>query len=197
MRRYKIVILTSGKSRGSNFVAIANHIEKKKLPIDIEALIVTSRTAPVIGKCQQLGIDCQFISCRSIEPYQEELKELVKSRSVDLIVLAGFMRLLTADFIDSIKIPILNIHPALLPKYGGKGMYGMNVHNAVFEAKEKFSGITIHQVNSEYDQGRVIFQKRVRVDRSKSPEIIAKKVLKQEHKYYGRVIYKFLQEYYG
>lgn len=197
MRRYKIVILTSGKSRGSNFVAIANHIEKKKLPIDIEALIVTSRTAPVIEKCQQLNIDCQFISCRSIESYQEELKELVKSRSVDLIVLAGFMRLLTADFIDSIKIPILNIHPALLPKYGGKGMYGMNVHNAVFEAKEKFSGITIHQVNSEYDKGRVVFQKRIRVARSKSPEIIAKKVLKQEHKYYGRVIYQFLQDYYG
>ena len=197
MRRFKIIILTSGKSRGSNFVAIANHIEKKKLPIDIVKVIVTSKTAPVIERCQKLAIQHQFISCLDITSYQDKLKELIITNSIDLIVLAGFMKLLTADFINSINIPILNIHPALLPKHGGKGMYGMNVHNAVFQARDKFSGITIHQVNSDYDRGEVVFRKKIRVHRSKSSEIIAKKVLKQEHKNYGRVIYKFLQEYYG
>ena len=197
MRRFKIIILTSGKSRGSNFVAIANHIEKKKLPIDIVKVIVTSKTAPVIERCQQLAIQHQFISCLDISAYQAKLTELISTNSIDLIVLAGFMKLLTADFINSINIPILNIHPALLPKHGGKGMYGMNVHNAVFQARDKFSGITIHQVNSDYDRGEVVFRKKIRVHRSKSSEIIAKKVLKQEHKNYGRVIYKFLQEYYG
>jgi len=196
LRRYRIVVLTSGKSRGSNFLAIANHISRKKLPIDISAVIVTSRTAPVIEKCEHLVIPYHFIGCKDILSYQEKLTEFVITNNIDLIVLAGFMKLLTTDFITSIKIPILNIHPALLPKYGGKGMYGINVHQAVFAEQERFSGITIHQVNGEYDKGQVIFQKRIRVHRSKTPEVIAHKVLKQEHKHYGRVIYKFLKDYY-
>ncbi len=131
-----------------------------------------------------------------MDQYQEQLSDFVKTKKIHLIVLAGFMKLLREDFIANIKIPIINIHPALLPKYGGKGMYGMNVHKEVYENQEHFSGITIHKVNAHYDQGQIIFQQRIRVHRSKSPEIIARKVLKQEHKYYGRVIYRFLKEYY-
>ncbi len=196
MRRYKIVILTSGKSRGSNFVAIANYLKKKKIPIDISAVIVTNKRAPIIERCEQFNISHQFIGCKEIITYQNTLAEYVQANNIDLIVLAGFMKLLESDFINSIRVPILNIHPALLPKFGGKGMYGMNVHQKVYDYKEKFSGITIHQVNGEYDQGNIIFQKRIRIHRSKSPEIIAHKVLKQEHKYYGKVIYQFLKDYY-
>ncbi|MBI9032496.1 phosphoribosylglycinamide formyltransferase [bacterium] len=196
MKRYKIVILTSGKSRGSNFVAIANHLKRKRLPVDISAVIVTSKTAPVIEKCQELSISHYYLSCKDIAVYQQNLKDLVEDKKIDLIVLAGFMKLLESDFISSINIPILNIHPALLPKFGGKGMYGMNVHQAVFSQGERYSGITIHQVNGEYDKGDIIFQKRIRIHRSKSPEIIAHKVLKEEHKHYGRVIYQFLKAYY-
>lgn len=196
LKRYKIVILTSGKSRGSNFVAIANYIKKKNLPLDISAVIVTNKTAPIVERCQQRNIDHLFISCKDITSYQKKLTEYVKNNSIDLIVLAGFMKLLKQEFIAEVKIPILNIHPALLPKFGGKGMYGMNVHKAVFSAKERFSGITIHQVNEQYDEGDIIFQNRIRVHRSKSPDIIAHKVLKQEHKHYGKVIYKFLKDYY-
>ncbi len=196
MNRFNIVVLTSGKSRGSNLLAIANYIKKKRLPISIQAVIVTSKKAPVIERCNLLDIPVEFISCKDMDQYQEQLSDFVKTKKIHLIVLAGFMKLLREDFIANIKIPIINIHPALLPKYGGKGMYGMNVHKEVYENQEHFSGITIHKVNAHYDQGQIIFQQRIRVHRSKSPEIIARKVLKQEHKYYGRVIYRFLKEYY-
>ena len=177
-------------------MAITNHFRRRNLPIDISTVIVTSKNAPIIEKCEHLDIPYHFIGCRDIVSYQEKLTEYIQTINIDLIVLAGFMKLLTPDFITSIKIPILNIHPALLPKFGGKGMYGMNVHQAVFANQERFSGITIHQVNGEYDRGQVIFQTRIRIKRSKTPEIIAHKVLKQEHKHYGRVIYKFLKDYY-
>ena len=193
--RYKIVILTSGSSRGSNFVAINRYFTSRSIPIDIDNLFVTSRKAPVIERCASFGIKHTFLSARDMSLYQEKLKVYIKENSIDLIVLAGFMKLLTGDFIDSVGVPILNIHPALLPNYGGKGMYGMNVHNAVFKAKEKFSGVTIHQVNSKYDEGEVILQKRVRINRYKSAKLIAKRVLKLEHAYYGRVIWSFLRRY--
>lgn len=196
MRRHNIVILTSGKSRGSNFVAIANYLQKKKIPINISAVIITNKNAPIVERCQQFNIHHQFISCKDISTYQHKLTEYIQTNNIDLIVLAGFMKLLQTDFINSLSIPILNIHPALLPQNGGKGMYGMNVHQKVYEKRERFSGITIHQVNGEYDKGKIIFQHRVRVHRSKTPEIIAHKVLKQEHKHYGRVIYKFIKDYY-
>jgi len=196
LRRYKIVILTSGKSRGSNFVAIANYLKKKNIPIDVSSVIITTKNAPIIEKCEYFDIPHNFIGCKEIRTYQNKLADYIQANNIDLIVLAGFMKLLQNDFITSINIPILNIHPALLPKFGGKGMYGMNVHQAVFENKERFSGITIHQVNGEYDKGNIIFQKRVRTHRSKTAEIIAHKVLKEEHKNYGRVIYKFLKDYY-
>ncbi len=196
MRRYKIVILTSGKSRGSNFEAIANYFQRKKLPIEISAVVITNKSAPIIEKCEHFRIPHLFISCKDINYYQNRLAEYIHANGINLIVLAGFMKLLKQDFITSIQIPILNIHPALLPKFGGKGMYGINVHQAVYAKRERFSGITIHQVNAEYDQGDIVFQKRIRVHRSKSPEIIAQKVLKQEHKYYGQVISKFLKDIY-
>jgi len=190
------VILTSGKSRGSNFAAIANYLKRKKLLVEISAVIVTNKKAPIIEKCQFMNIPHNYISCKDISEYQAKLKDFLENKKIDLIVLAGFMKLLGADFISSINIPILNIHPALLPKFGGKGMYGMNVHQAVFSQGERYSGITIHQVNGEYDKGDIIFQKRIRIHRSKTPEIIAHKVLKEEHKNYGRVIYQFLRDYY-
>lgn len=197
MQRYKIIILTSGKSRGSNFVAIVNHIKKRRLPIDIAGVIVTSKTAPIIDKCISSGIPYKYIKCHTISDYQADLFDFIQKHQVQLVVLAGFMKLLEEDFIQKLELPIINIHPALLPNYGGKGMYGINVHKRVFQDKRTFSGITIHLVNGEYDKGQIIFQKKVRIHRSKSPEILAHRVLRLEHKYYGPTIYKFLKEYYG
>ncbi|HOQ80442.1 MAG TPA: formyltransferase family protein, partial [Candidatus Cloacimonadota bacterium] len=106
--------------------------------------------------------------------------------------LAGFMRKLSEQFLDTINTPLINIHPALLPKYGGKGMYGSNVHNAVFTAGEKISGATVHYVNKNYDEGDIIMQQSVDITDCQSPEEIGKKVLAIEHQIYGAAIEKIL-----
>jgi folate-dependent phosphoribosylglycinamide formyltransferase PurN len=102
------------------------------------------------------------------------------------------MRKLSKEFFEAVKTPVINIHPALLPKYGGKGMYGMNVHKAVFEAGEKESGATVHYVNEEYDKGEIITQKRCDISMCISPDEIAEKVLKIEHEIYPKTIEKLL-----
>jgi phosphoribosylglycinamide formyltransferase-1 len=116
----------------------------------------------------------------------------LKKRGVDLIVLAGFLWLIPTALIESFKI--INIHPALLPKYGGKGMYGMKVHQAVVDNKEKESGITIHFVNEKYDEGAIIFQAKCEVLESDTPEDVAAKVHQLEYKYFPVVVEKVLNE---
>ena len=107
---------------------------------------------------------------------------------VDLIVLCGFMRKLSQSFFNNVKTPIINIHPALLPKYGGKGMYGMNVHNAVFANGDKKSGVTVHFVNENYDEGSIIRQKECDISNCKSADEVAKCVLEVEHEIYPEVV---------
>ena len=109
----------------------------------------------------------------------------------DLIVLAGFLKKVPREIISNFSNKIVNIHPALLPKYGGKGMYGINVHKAVLENNEKSSGFTIHYVTEEYDEGNIIFQKSFEID-TKTPEELSKKILVQEHKYYPKIIKQIL-----
>ena len=109
----------------------------------------------------------------------------------DLIVLAGFLKKVPSEIISNFSNKIVNIHPSLLPKYGGKGMYGINVHKAVLENNEKSSGFTIHYVTEEYDEGNIIFQKSFEID-TKTPEELSKKILVQEHKYYPKIIKQIL-----
>ena len=109
----------------------------------------------------------------------------------DLIVLAGFLKKVPREIISNFTNKIVNIHPSLLPKYGGKGMYGINVHKAVLENNEKSSGFTIHYVTEEYDEGKIIFQKSFEID-TKNPEELSKKILVQEHKYYPKIIKQIL-----
>ncbi|MBT8218642.1 MAG: phosphoribosylglycinamide formyltransferase, partial [Bacteroidia bacterium] len=122
---------------------------------------------------------------------EEILKELTK-RHIDLIVLAGFLMLIPEYLVTRYPKKIINIHPALLPKYGGKGMYGHHVHEAVKAAGEKYSGMTIHYVNKNYDEGDIILQRKCRLAKKDSAEDIAKKVLKLEHRYYPVTIEKVL-----
>ena len=185
-KKYNIVFLTSGKSRGSNFKNIANYIIKNKLPISIKFLIITRADAPIIQKAENNNVKCILLSDKNT--YEQDLLELVSQYNVHLIVLAGFMRKLSTNFLNKFKGKIINIHPALLPKYGGKGMYGMNVHQTIFENHEKFSGATVHFVNEVYDAGEIIFQKKIPIDHLKSAEEIAHEVLKIEHEIYPKVI---------
>ena len=128
------------------------------------------------------------VTINTIQSNNGELLSALIENDIDFIVLAGYMKLIPASITDKFEGRIVNIHPALLPKFGGKGMYGMNVHKAVVEAKEKVSGMTIHFVNGKYDEGDVIFQDQVSLDPNDTAEDVQKKVLALEHKHYAPVI---------
>ena len=110
-----------------------------------------------------------------------------------MIVLAGFLMKMPSNIIEKFEKKIINIHPSLLPKYGGKGMYGMHIHKKVIDNKENESGLTIHYVNEEYDKGQIVFQKKVKVNLEDSPELLAKKILNQEHLCYPKIIEEILK----
>ena len=186
----KLAIFTSGQSRGSNFQSIYNHIKNNKLDIKIDFVFVTDKTAPIVKKTKDLGIDVVYYN--SEVNLNDFLAETCLKKPVDLIVLAGFMRRLNLSFFEKVKVPIINIHPALLPKYGGKGMYGMNVHKAVFQAGERVSGATVHYVNEYYDGGEVLFKKECDISFCRNAEEIAEAVLKIEHEIYPKVIKELL-----
>ena len=186
----KIAILTSGLSRGSNFESIANYFKDNR-EVNISFVLITRKNAPIVEKCQNYGIPSFFLSTRNYELFELNLLKKIKEEKITLIVLAGFMRRLSENFIQK-SCPIINIHPALLPKYGGKKMYGSAVHKAVFEAKEKYSGVTIHLVNSEYDSGKILNQQIVDISECSNPEEIGKRVLELEHKVYPETIKKII-----
>lgn len=123
-----------------------------------------------------------------------EIVDLLKSEKIDLVVLAGFMWLFPENLIKALPNQIINIHPALLPKYGGKGMYGMHVHEAVKNNAEKETGITIHYVNKRYDEGQIIFQASCSLSREDTPETIADKVHSLEHEHYPQVIENLIRK---
>jgi phosphoribosylglycinamide formyltransferase-1 len=125
---------------------------------------------------------------------QRNVDEILKLNGINFIVLAGFMWLMPERFVKSFPKAIVNIHPALLPKYGGKGMYGSHVHEAVVANKEKESGITIHWVNEEYDKGNIIFQATCKLSPSDTPEMVAEKVHQLEYTHYPRIIEKVILE---
>ncbi len=123
---------------------------------------------------------------------EKKIREVFSGAGIDIIVLAGFLLLIPENLIKMYPGKILNIHPALLPAYGGKGMYGMHVHRAVIDANEKHSGISIHLVNEKYDEGRILFQEKVAVEAGETPESLAAKVQQLEYRYYPRVVESYI-----
>ena len=194
---YRIAVLTSGHSRGSNFVAIYNWLQKEKLPVKIVFVTVSNLQAQIIEKCQELGVKYLHLPTKDMTQFEYELLNFLDAYQVDLIALAGFLKKLSPLFIHQFDKPILNIHPALLPKYGGKGMYGISVHQKVFHNKEKESGATVHLVDENYDAGKIISQTKIDITDCTSPEEIAQRVLKIEHKIYGPAIWKVFQDITG
>ncbi|PKN73023.1 MAG: tRNA (N(6)-L-threonylcarbamoyladenosine(37)-C(2))-methylthiotransferase MtaB [Candidatus Cloacimonetes bacterium HGW-Cloacimonetes-3] len=189
---YKIAVLSSGHSRGSNLAAMHGYWQMHRLPVEIALAVFTRSDSPAFNLAQELGIPSVVVSTRNMPAFEAEVLRLCKAEGIVLIALAGFLKQLSNEFINSIGIPILNIHPALLPKYGGRGMFGMAVHNAVHEAGEKLSGATVHQVDPLYDHGSIVAQNRVDVTECPTPEAIASKVLTVEHQLYAPSIYQFL-----
>lgn len=182
--KIKLAILASGT--GSNADKICSYFANH--PAIEVALILTNRSkAGVLHFAEQHHVHSAVIP-KSEWSQPEVVLPLLAGHHITHIVLAGFLLLLPDWLIEEYKGRIVNIHPALLPKYGGKGMHGMHVHEKVKEAGENVSGITIHHVDEQYDNGDIIFQKEVALDPTDSAADIANKVLKLEHEYYPKVI---------
>lgn len=187
-----IAVLTSGKSRGSNFTALYQWFRENHKPVKIAFLTVNNPESPVVEICKELGVLCLYLPTKEMAEFERKLLSYLQEHNIELIALAGFLRKLSADFIVGCGVPILNIHPALLPKYGGKGMYGMNVHKAILAAGEKESGVTVHLVDENYDTGKIIAQERVVIEDCTTPEEIAARVLTLEHQFYAPAILTLL-----
>ena len=179
-----IAILASGA--GSNAQKILEHFSDR-MDIAVRLIVSNKQEAGVLNIAKVVSIDTFIVTRDSFYATTDLLVELDK-RNIDFIVLAGFLWLIPPYLIQHYPDRIINIHPALLPKYGGKGMYGHFVHEAVHLARETHSGITIHYVNEKYDEGSIVFQERCEILPSDQPEDIAKKVQVLEHSYYPTVI---------
>ena len=183
----RIILFASGN--GSNAVNICQYFEHVQ-NIDVTEVYTNNSKARVINKLTFFGIKTNIFN--KVAFTDGELLNEIKSKKPNLIVLAGFLWKIGSDWVKEFSNKIINIHPALLPKYGGKGMYGTNVHKAVKENHETETGITIHYVNEAYDEGEVIFQAKVTIENEDSIEIIASKVHKLEQANFPKVIQNLL-----
>ena len=185
----KIAVFVSG--RGSNLRAILEKVPASK--IKVAAIVSDKADCPAFSIAEEWGINTFSVSQNEKENFitYSFLIEKLKNENVELIVLAGFLKKIPDELIDAFHNRIINIHPALLPLFGGRGMYGINVHRAVFDSNVKVSGATIHFVNKIYDSGLIIAQRAVGIDDAETPEEIAARVLKVEHELLPFVVEKF------
>ena len=186
----KLGILVSG--RGSNMTAILDACEKGYLQARVEVVISSNSKAKAFAKAKERKIN-RICFDERIRNLDATICEYLRLHEVDLVLLAGFMKKIGPKMLSVFEGSILNIHPSLLPKYGGQGLYGINVHRAVIEAGEKKSGATVHLVNEYYDKGKILEQKSVIVDEDDTPETLAKKVLKIEHVLYVETVKKIIE----
>jgi len=184
-----IVVFASGS--GSNAIKIYEYFQKNQ-SVNIEAIYCNKKSAPVIQKFQNIGIRTIVFEKNNLDN-GGVLKTLL-NLNPSLIILAGFLLKMPEEIISNFENRIINIHPALLPSYGGKGMYGINIHRSVVENSELFSGLTIHYVNKDYDKGAIIFQEKVELSKNETAETLSKKILKLEHLHYPRIIEKLLKD---
>jgi len=188
MQTKRIALFASGT--GSNCIKIHRHFQNIDA-VDIVLIVSNKKDAGILNNPEVKDIPKRVVSRKDFYETNSFVDEMT-ALNLDLIVLAGFLWKIPEHLIVTFPNKIINIHPALLPKYGGKGMYGKHVHQAVFDAKEKESGMTVHFVNEYYDEGKHIFQATCDVSDVKSPDEIAKRVLRIEHKYYPQVIEEVL-----
>ena len=173
---YNLIVFASGN--GTTLQSIIDAIKNKELNAKINLVVSNNENAYALERAKNAGIETYIIKSKDTKEVDIELTEKLKSYEVDLIVLAGYLKLIGENLIKNYKI--INTHPSLLPKFGGKGMYGMNVHRAVIEAKEEYSGVTLHYVNNRYDEGNIIKQTKVKVDAQDTAETLSQKVQKVE-----------------
>lgn len=180
----KIAIFASGSgSNAENIICFFNKDPEMK----VDSVFCNVPDAFVFKRAEKYHIPSFLFDKEEMQNPRKLLRQL-RERGIDFIVLAGFLWLMPACILENYPDKIINIHPALLPAYGGKGMYGMKVHEAVIAAGEKQSGITIHYINSRYDEGNIIFQAKCDITAEDTPETLAQKVHALEYEHFPRII---------
>jgi len=187
-----IAIFASGE--GTNAENLFNYFNNDKR-VKIKLVVTNLDTAGVVARAEKYKKNVQIISKTALNEYTAQIIEFLQTEKIDIIILAGFLLKIPEAFIKAFPNKIINIHPALLPKYGGKGMYGMNIHKAVIQNKETKSGITIHFVNEKYDDGAVIFQAKFDVKPTFTLTDIQSYISILEMRHYPEAIKRVLGEY--
>ncbi len=183
----RIAVFASGA--GSNFENIVSHFSESNIA-DVDLLVSNNMNCGAVSLAEGLGIQVFILNTASD---YKVLEELISKANIDLIVLAGYLKLVPAEFIRS-SPRMINIHPSLLPAYGGKSMYGMNVHKAVFANNENHTGITVHEVNEHFDEGKILAQYETDISDCNSPEEIETRVRQLEISYFPKCIEKLLRD---
>ncbi len=179
----RLAILVSGHGRGSNMQALIDGCRNGAIPARVGLVIGVRQDTPALERARSQGVPARVVSPKglSTDAYGEALLAALTQAHIDIVCLAGYMRLLPQAVIDAYRGRVLNIHPALLPLFGGKGMYGEHVHQAVLNSGMKVSGCTVHLVDEEYDHGAILVQRCVPVQPDDTPSSLAARVLEQEH----------------
>lgn len=184
MKTIRIGIFASGT--GSNAMNLIRYFSNRSA-IEVGFVLSNNEKAPIIQSAKEAGIE--VIVCNNQQASDADfLNSITRKHNIDWVVLAGYLRLIPEKFIQEYENRIINLHPSLLPKYGGKGMYGVNVHKAVIANKEELSGITIHMVNAEFDKGRIIAQFTCPLDKNDTVVELSKKISYLEQSYLPTVV---------
>lgn len=186
----KIAIFASGS--GTNAENIIKYFRNNSL-CEVSLLLCNKKDAYVIERAKQFNVS-SIIFTKSQFEESSFIDDLLSEKGIEYIILAGFLLKIPERLLNKYPKKIINIHPALLPKYGGKGMHGMHVHEAVINAGEKESGITVHIIDADYDKGETIFQAKCSVDTGDTPEILAAKIHELEQRYFPAAIENYIQK---
>lgn len=191
----RIAAIVGSHGRGSNMQAVIDACSSGAIAGRVELVVAPSDKSPALERAVAQGISSSVIlyDPDSPESFDRQLVLLLEEHNIDLVILAGFMRRLGQDVVRAYSGRIMNIHPALIPSFCGRGMWGRNVHQAVIESGVRFSGCTVHFVDEQYDTGPIILQKIVPVEQDDTPETVAARVLEQEHKAYVEAVALFAE----
>jgi len=187
----KVAIFASGA--GSNAKQIIRYLAKSQSLVCVDSLLTNKKEAGIYKVAEELDIPIHYFSNKNFEE-SKKIISLLKERGINWIVLAGFLRKIETKLIAAFPNRIINLHPSLLPKYGGKGMYGRFVHKAVLENQETESGISIHLVNEEFDEGAILFQAKCIIEKGQTVEELTQKIQKLEHEFFPKVIEEYICE---
>ena len=194
MNNLQLGVFASG--RGSNFKAIIDAIQENRLNADLRLLLSNKQDAGALSIARDVNVPTAVVSKQSFETrdvFIETMLSTLKQHGVEFIVLAGYMKKVPPEIISAYRNRLVNIHPALLPSFGGKGMYGHHVHEAVIERGCKVTGVTVHIVDEVYDHGPIVAQRCVPVEEGDTPDRLASRVLKVEHQLYAEALQLFAE----